>query len=84
MSKNKKIGIRLPFIMLFWVVMGLAIGSTIWLIRVLIIIQYEGIHVANEPNPLILSAEIVFLTIGVFLTIIITFKISKLLLEKMM
>lgn len=83
MSISKKLGIKLPFIILVWVVMGLGIGSTIWLVRVLIIIQIKGIYTANEPNPLILSMEIFFFILGILISIIITIKISKVLLERM-
>jgi hypothetical protein len=82
-QKRKKPQIKLPFIMLFWGVMAMGIGSSIWLVRVLIIIQQEGIYMANEINPLILSSEIVFFMIGIFLSVIMLFKISKILLEKL-
>ncbi|MBY9008821.1 MAG: hypothetical protein KGD74_03035 [Candidatus Lokiarchaeota archaeon] len=84
MSISKNLGIKLPFIILVWVVMAMGIGSSIWLVRVLIIIQIEGIYIANEPNSLILSSEIIFFIVGILISIIIMIKISKILLEKMM
>jgi len=55
-----------------------------FLVRILIIIQIEGIYIANEPNPLILSMEIFFFIVGILISIIITIKISKVLLERTM
>lgn len=84
MSKSKNLGIKLPFIMLFWVVMSMGIGSLIFLVRILFIIQIEGIYIANEPNPLILLSEIIFFIIGILISIFMFIKTSTKLLEKMM
>ena len=81
--KRKKAQINFSFIMLFWGVMGMGIGSSIWLVMVLITMQQRGIYMANETNPLILSSEIFFCMIGIFLSIIMLFKVSKILLEKL-
>jgi len=70
--------------MLFWCVMSMGIGGVMFLVRILIIIQIEGIYIANEPNPLILSMEIFFFIVGILISIIITIKISKVLLERTM
>lgn len=83
MENKKKFGIRLPVIFLFWAVMSMLIGSMIWLVRILFIIQIEGIYIANEPNSLILSSEIVFFMVGILLAMFIFYKISKILLEKL-
>lgn len=82
-KRGKKSKTKLSFIMLFWVVMGFGIGSAIWLIRIFIVIQQEGIYIANEPNTLILSIEIIFFITGVLLSIFMLIKVSNSLLEGM-
>ena len=82
MTNSKNLGIKLPVIILFWGVMGMGIGSSIWLVRIFFIIQIKGIYIANEPNSLILSSEIIFFIIGILISIYIFIKISIILLEK--
>ncbi len=84
MSKSKRLEIKLPIIILFWCVMGMGIGSSIWLVRIFFIIQHEGIYIANEPEALILTSEIIFFIIGIALSILMLIKVSVILLEKMM
>lgn len=82
MENTNRKPFKFSFIILFWVVMAMGIGGLIWLVRTFIIIQNQGYHMAVESNSLILTSEIVFLSIGVILSIFMMFKISKLLLER--
>jgi hypothetical protein len=74
--------IRLWVLMLFWIVMGMGIGSMIWLTRILFTLQNGGRYIAYEPNSLILSFEIIGFLLGILISTFILFKVSKLMLRK--